>query len=43
MATMQVAQSGGEKQIAEAKKVLADARRSLYRVLADDEEDVDQD
>jgi DNA-binding PadR family transcriptional regulator len=37
MATMQVAQSGDEKQIAEAKQVLADARKSLYRILADAE------
>jgi DNA-binding PadR family transcriptional regulator len=43
VATMQVAQSGGEKQVAEAKRILADARRSLYRVLADEEEDVDVD
>jgi DNA-binding PadR family transcriptional regulator len=41
VATMQVAQSGGEKQVAEAKKILADARRSLYRVLADEEEEQD--
>jgi DNA-binding PadR family transcriptional regulator len=38
MATMQVAQSGNEEQVAEAKKVLADARRSLYKILAEDEE-----
>jgi DNA-binding PadR family transcriptional regulator len=35
MTTMQVAQSGNETQIAEAKKVLDEARRSLYRILAD--------
>jgi DNA-binding PadR family transcriptional regulator len=35
MATLQVVQSGDEKQIAEAKKVLADARKSLYRILAE--------
>ena len=35
MATLQVVQSGDEKQIAEAKKVLADSRKSLYRILAD--------
>jgi DNA-binding PadR family transcriptional regulator len=38
MATMQVAQSGSEEQVAEAKKILADARRSLYKILARDED-----
>ena len=36
MATMQVAQAGNEAQTAEAHKVLEDARRSLYRILAGD-------
>jgi DNA-binding PadR family transcriptional regulator len=36
MATMQVAQAGNEAQTAEAQKVLEDARRSLYRILAGD-------
>ena len=36
MATMQVAQAGDEAQTAEARKVLEDARRSLYRILAGD-------
>ena len=36
MATMQVAQAGDEAQTAEAHKVLEDARRSLYRILAGD-------
>jgi len=36
MATMQVAQAGDEAQTAEAQKVLEDARRSLYRILAGD-------
>jgi DNA-binding PadR family transcriptional regulator len=35
MATMQVAQSGDEKLVAEAKDVLADARKSLNRLLAE--------
>ena len=35
MATLQVVQSGDERQIAEAKKVLADARKALYRILAE--------
>ena len=37
MATLQVGQSGDEKQVAEAKKVLSEARKSLYRILADEE------
>jgi DNA-binding PadR family transcriptional regulator len=36
MATLQVGQSGDEKQIAEAKKVLSEARKALYRILADE-------
>jgi DNA-binding PadR family transcriptional regulator len=36
MATMQVAQAGDEAQTAEARKVLEDARRALYRILAGD-------
>jgi DNA-binding PadR family transcriptional regulator len=35
MATLQVVQSGDDKQIDEAKKVLGDARKSLYRILAE--------
>jgi DNA-binding PadR family transcriptional regulator len=37
MATLQVAQSGDDAQLREAKKILADARKALYRVLADAE------
>jgi DNA-binding PadR family transcriptional regulator len=37
MASMQVAQAGDEAQTAEARKVLEDARRALYRILAGDE------
>ncbi len=37
VATKQVAHAGTEAQRAEAAKVLADARRSLYRILAEDE------
>jgi DNA-binding PadR family transcriptional regulator len=37
MATLQVGQSGDEKQVAEAKKVLSEARKSLYRILAEEE------
>jgi DNA-binding PadR family transcriptional regulator len=36
MATMQVAQAGDEAQTEEARKVLEEARRSLYRILAGD-------
>jgi DNA-binding PadR family transcriptional regulator len=36
MATMQVAQAGDEAQTTEARMVLEDARRSLYRILAGD-------
>jgi DNA-binding PadR family transcriptional regulator len=35
MASYQVVQSGDEKQVEQAKQVLADARKALYRVLAD--------
>jgi DNA-binding PadR family transcriptional regulator len=37
MAFVQVLQAGSEAQIAEAGKVLAETRRSLYRILADGE------
>jgi DNA-binding PadR family transcriptional regulator len=37
MAAMQVAQAGDEAQTAEARKVLEEARRALYRILAGDE------
>jgi DNA-binding PadR family transcriptional regulator len=37
MATLQVVQSGNEEQIAEAKRILADARKSLYLILAEAE------
>ena len=37
MATIQVAQSGDQEQVAEAKRILGDARKSLYRILADAE------
>jgi DNA-binding PadR family transcriptional regulator len=37
MATLQVVQSGDEEQVAEAKRILADARKSLYRILAEAE------
>jgi DNA-binding PadR family transcriptional regulator len=37
MATLQVGQSGDERQIDEARKVLSDARKALYRILADED------
>jgi DNA-binding PadR family transcriptional regulator len=37
MATMQLSQTGSKAQLAEAKTVLDDARRALYRLLAGDE------
>ena len=37
MAAMQVAQAGNEAQTAEARQVLEDARRALYRILAGDQ------
>ena len=38
MAAMQVTSAGSEAQVAEAKRVLSDTRRSLYRILATDED-----
>jgi DNA-binding PadR family transcriptional regulator len=37
MAFMQVVHAGTEAQVAEAGKVMAETRRSLYRILADEE------
>jgi DNA-binding PadR family transcriptional regulator len=37
IAVKQVMHAGGETQAAEAAKVLAETRRSLYRILAEDE------
>jgi DNA-binding PadR family transcriptional regulator len=36
-AVMQVAQTGTERQIARAKEILGETRKSLYRLLAEDE------
>src|SRR6266550_118027 len=38
MAAVQVTQVGSDAQVAEAHKILTDARRSLYRILAADDE-----
>jgi len=37
LATMQVGQVGTDAQIEEARKILTDSRRSLYRILAEDD------
>jgi DNA-binding PadR family transcriptional regulator len=36
-AAHQVVQAGSQEQVAKAREVLSEARRSLYRILADDE------
>lgn len=42
-AVMQVAQTGSERQIARAKDILNEARKSLYRLLAEDEPPTEDD
>jgi DNA-binding PadR family transcriptional regulator len=37
MAVMEVRRSGSSSQLAEARRVLTEARRSMYRILAEDE------
>jgi hypothetical protein len=37
-AAMQVLHTGNARQVAEARKILTGARRSLYRLLAEDDE-----
>ena len=39
LAAMQVSQAGGAAQQAEARKILKDARKALYRLLAEDDAD----
>jgi DNA-binding PadR family transcriptional regulator len=41
MAAFQVVSAGTDSQLAQARKVLADTRKSLYRILAADEDDTD--
>jgi DNA-binding PadR family transcriptional regulator len=41
-AVMQVAQAGSERQIARAQEILTETRKSLYRLLAEDEPEGDQ-
>jgi DNA-binding PadR family transcriptional regulator len=43
MATVQVAQAGTPVQVQQASKILADTRKALYRILAADDEDTEQD
>ena len=43
MATIQVAQAGTPAQVQQASKVLADTRKALYRILAADGEETEQD
>ena len=43
MAAMQVAQAGTDAQVAEARQILTDARRALYRILAEDEPEAGED
>jgi DNA-binding PadR family transcriptional regulator len=42
-AAMQVFQTGTEEQVRSARRVITDARRSLYRILAEDASDDDAD
>jgi DNA-binding PadR family transcriptional regulator len=42
MATVQVAQAGSPVQVQQARKILADTRKALYRILAADDEDTEQ-
>jgi len=43
MATVQVAQAGSPAQVQRASKILADTRKALYRILAADDEEAEQD
>ena len=42
MATVQVAQAGSPAQVQQASKILADTRKALYRILAADDEEAEQ-
>ena len=42
MATVQVAQAGSPAQVQQASKILADTRKALYRILAADDQDTEQ-
>ena len=43
VAVTQVAQAGSAAQVQQAGKILADTRRALYRILATDGEDAEED
>ena len=43
VAVTQVAQAGSAAQVQQAGKILADTRRALYRILAADGEETEQD
>ena len=43
MAAVQVAQAGSRAQVQQASKILADTRKALYRILAADDEETEQD
>jgi DNA-binding PadR family transcriptional regulator len=43
MAVRQVAQAGSAAQVQQAGKILADTRRALYRILAADDQDTEED
>jgi DNA-binding PadR family transcriptional regulator len=43
MATMQVSQAGSPAQVQQASKILADTRKALYRILAADDEETEED
>ena len=43
MATMQVSQAGTPAQVQQASKILGDTRKALYRILAADDEETEQD
>ena len=43
MASVQVSQAGTPAQVQQASKILADTRKSLYRILAADDEDTERD
>jgi DNA-binding PadR family transcriptional regulator len=43
VAVSQVAQAGSAAQVQQAGKILADTRRALYRILASDDQDVEED
>jgi DNA-binding PadR family transcriptional regulator len=43
MASVQVGQAGSPAQVQQASKILADTRKALYRILASDDEEAEED